>query len=121
MLRAISRMKNKRNVPCVQSLGNDGNRFLVQPGVQKCNIEGFRFDQRKSINGGSSEPNNTGPFLLDSCLQNDGDKELVLNDEDTSVIQQPSRHPPLSWPRISGHHMPAAFDVQPGKSHDRTH
>lgn len=120
MLGAISRMKNKRDAPRVQGLGNGGDRFIIQSGVQKCDIEALRFDQRKCVRGGSGEPNNTGTCLLDRRLQNDGDEEFVLNDEDPSLTQQLSRHPPLSWLRTSVDHMPAAFDVQWGKSHDRT-
>lgn len=90
MLGAISRVKNKGDAPCVQGLGNGGDRFFVQSGIQKRNMEGFGFDQSESVHGRSGKPNNTGACLQDCRLQYDGNEELVLNDEDTTVVQQPS-------------------------------
>lgn len=90
MFWTISGMENEWDSPFVQSLGNVKDRLFIQSGVQKRNIEGFGFNQRKSIRGRSGKTNHTGACLLDRRLQYDGDKELVLNDEDTTVIQQPS-------------------------------
>lgn len=88
MFRTISRMKNEWNASFFQSFGNVSDRLFIQSGVQKRNIEGFGFNQRKSVHGRSGKPNHTGACLQDCRLQYNGDEEFVLHDEDTTVVQQ---------------------------------
>ena len=116
MFWTISRMENEWNASFSQSFGNVIDRLFIQSGVQKRNIEGFGFNQRKSVHGRSGKPHHTGACLQDCRLQYDGDEEFVLHDEDTTVVQQLSGHPPLPLIRRPVDHMPLAFAVQLDKS-----
>ncbi|PWC82216.1 hypothetical protein TSH100_24535 [Azospirillum sp. TSH100] len=68
MFRTISGVENEWDASFVQSVGNVNDRFFIQSGIQKRNIEGFGFNQRKSIHGRSGKPNHTGACLLDRRL-----------------------------------------------------
>ncbi|PWC74353.1 hypothetical protein TSH64_04550 [Azospirillum sp. TSH64] len=61
-------MENEWNASFFQSFGNVRDRLFIQSGVQKRNIEGLGFNQRKSIHGRSGKPNHTGSCLLDRRL-----------------------------------------------------
>lgn len=116
MFWSISRMENEWNASLFQSLGNVSDRLFIQSGVQKRNIEGFGFNQCKSIHGRSGKPNHTGACLLERRLQNDGDEELVLDNEDTTVVQQLMGHLPLPLIMFHIEHKLLASDLQLDKS-----
>lgn len=44
---SISRMENEWSASFFQSFGNANDRLFIQSGVQKRNIEGFGFNQRR--------------------------------------------------------------------------
>jgi hypothetical protein len=77
-------MEDEWHISGFQGIGDGGHRFAVQTGIQHRCVNAAPPYYLDRLTDTADRPYDPAPFILKRFLQEQGDQELVLNDENSA-------------------------------------